>query len=72
MNKKVIRNVRVASKGEVTEPSSVFIENGQIQSVQADDKQLSLDGYDEVIDGKGNLLISGMIDVPFMVRMALI
>src|SRR5699024_11649302 len=62
MNEKVIQNVRVAVKGEITEPSSVFIANGQIQSIQTYKQQVNTAGY-EMIDGKGHLLIPGMIDV---------
>lgn len=59
--KTVIRNAKVVKMKEITEPSTVWIENGQIQKINNQEDQFPSD-Y-QVIDAEGQLLIPGMIDV---------
>ncbi|MBS4204506.1 N-acetylglucosamine-6-phosphate deacetylase [Lederbergia citrea] len=62
MNKKVILNAKIAAFKEMTQPSTIWIEDGQIQKIDAHVPPSISDDY-EVIDANGHLLIPGMIDV---------
>lgn len=62
MQQKVIQNARIATAKEISEPSTVFIEDGRIQSVEPYHKQIDDNEY-EVMQADGHLLIPGMIDV---------
>lgn len=62
MNKKVIINARIVTPKEITQPSTVWIEDGRIQKVDTYAPLHISDDY-KVIDANGHLLIPGMIDV---------
>ena len=60
--KKVIRNARVITTKEVTQPSTVWIRNGQIEKIDSQDNLRIPEDY-QSIDAQGQLLMPGMIDV---------
>lgn len=62
MVKKVILNAKVITPKDLTLPSTIWIEYGQIQKIEAQDYPKIPDDY-QIIDAKGQLLIPGMIDV---------
>lgn len=60
--KKVIINARIITTHEVTEPSTVWINNGSIQKIEQFVPTIIPEGY-QVIDAQGQWLMPGMIDV---------
>ncbi|WP_226037862.1 N-acetylglucosamine-6-phosphate deacetylase [Aquibacillus saliphilus] len=62
MDKKVILRCRVLTPTEITAPSSIWIEQGKIVKVEHEKSSNIPDDY-QIIDGDGQLLIPGMVDV---------
>lgn len=62
MHRKLIVNARVITPKEITQPSTVWIENGQIQQIDLKKNPIEKTDY-EIIDAENNLLIPGMVDL---------
>jgi len=60
--KKVIVNAKIISMKEITEPSTVWIENGRILNIDRQQLTSIPDDY-QIIDAQGHILMPGMIDV---------
>ncbi|MBB6637531.1 N-acetylglucosamine-6-phosphate deacetylase [Cohnella thailandensis] len=58
-----ISNVRVALRNEILEHAAVVVEGSKIVEVMQEDKAAGSISHLGQIDGRGNLLIPGMIDV---------
>jgi N-acetylglucosamine-6-phosphate deacetylase len=62
MNYKILRNVQIVQPDNILPAGTVWIRNGIIERIENDHTPLP-EGEYEVIDGKGQWLIPGMIDV---------
>lgn len=60
--KTLIRNSRVITPYDVLDGYSVSIEDGKIEEVGIDD-EFNVDDFDNIIDGEGNFLSPGFIDI---------
>lgn len=58
-NDSVIENVRVLSEQGWSDPTSLWIRDGKIQSIQSE----MIDSQVDRIDGKGNFILPGIIDL---------
>lgn len=63
MKRKIIYNVRAVCQDQVINPAAVWIQDGYIEKIEADFQSMEPVKEYELIDGKGMLLIPGMIDV---------
>ncbi|KKO55555.1 N-acetylglucosamine-6-phosphate deacetylase [Paenibacillus sp. DMB20] len=63
MERKIVYNVRAVCQDQVIDPAVVWINNGYIEKIEAGCPPLEQVQDFGLIDGKGMLLIPGMIDV---------
>lgn len=63
MNKKLIQNVRLATRKEITPPSTISIHDGRIHKIYPNNKEQDNKQEYQVIDAKDQLLIPGMFDI---------
>lgn len=60
--KTLIRNIRIITKDEILNGSGLIIEDGKIFNI-IDENNIEEEEYDHVIDGKGDYLSPGFIDI---------